>query len=54
MKNSSKRLKQRLTRYEPLFQISRKLTPEERVRRLFAFYDFIKKMQKGIVKYKDK
>ncbi len=50
MQGSSRRLKQRLKRYESQFKLSRKLTPEERVKRVFEFYDFIKKMQTNIIK----
>ncbi len=45
MKKFSKNLKQRLKRYEMLFKIPRKLTPEERLKQLFRFYDFIIKIR---------
>lgn len=52
MKRHSKNLRKRLKRYEHLFRISRKLTPEERVRRVFEFYDLIMKVRERIIKGK--
>lgn len=46
MKGSYKDIKKRLERYKDLLKISRRLTPEERVKRVFEFYKLVMEVRR--------